>query len=149
MVVGIAVDHAGFPLKHPVKEMLEHWGYQIRDFGANNRIENDDYPDYVVPMGIALIGKKIERGIAVCGSGVGACITANKIKGVRAALVTDIYSAHQGVEDDCMNIICIGARVVGDALALELIHAFLSASFRHEERYIRRLSKIQSLEEQP
>jgi ribose 5-phosphate isomerase B len=111
-------------------------------------VEGDDYPDFVVPMAQALVRGEIDRGLAICGSGVGACIAANKVPGVRAALITDVFSAHQGVEDDDMNVMCLGGRVTGYELALDLIQAFLAASFKGDERFQRRLRKVLKLEKQ-
>lgn len=146
MRIGIAADHGGFELKIKLVTAIKEAGYEVKDFGAYEFDEGDDYPDLVVPMARAVAGGEVIRGVAVCGSGVGACVAANKISGVRAALITDPFSAHQGVEDDDMNIICLGGRVTGYALALDLIRIFLNASFRKEERFIRRLEKVAVLE---
>ena len=142
MRVGIAADHGGFFLKESLSEELKAWGYDIVDFGA----PGDDYPDFVVPMAKAISRSEIERGLAICGSGVGACIAVNKIPGVRAALITDAFSAHQGVEDDDMNVMCLGGRVTGYELALDLIRTFLNARFREADRFKRRLLKVAKLE---
>ncbi|MFH1756866.1 MAG: RpiB/LacA/LacB family sugar-phosphate isomerase, partial [Pseudomonadota bacterium] len=120
--------------------------YEVVDFGALKLNPADDYPDFVIPMAKAVAGGEVDRGIAICGSGVGACVAANKITGVRAALVLDVFSAHQGVEDDDMNVICLGGRVTGFALAWDLIQAFLTARFIGTERHRRRLNKIAALE---
>ena len=117
------------------------------DFGASSLTPEDDYPDYVVPLARSVACGEVERGVAICGSGVGACVAANKVKGVRAALVHDIFSAHQGVEDDDMNVICFGARVLGYALAWDLTEAFLAARFNKAERHQRRLEKVAALED--
>lgn len=146
MRVGIAADHAGFHLKESVVEKLGEAGYDLVDMGAFSYDPADDYPDLVRPLADAVARGECARGIALCGSGVGACVTANKVSGVRAALVTDVYSAHQGVEHDDMNVICIGARVTGEALVMDLLRAFLGARFRLEERFVRRLEKIRRLE---
>jgi len=146
MRIGIAADHGGFCLKQELVKILEAAGHQVRDFGAHDAVEDDDYPDFVVPMALAVAEKEVARGIAVCGSGVGACIAANKIRGVRAALITESFSAHQGVEDDDMNVICLGGRVVGRSLAVELIGIFLAATYKHTERFDRRLKKVAALE---
>ena len=146
MRFGIAADHGGFYLKQELVKILEAAGHQVRDFGAHAPVEDDDYPDFVVPMARAVAEKEVARGIAVCGSGVGACIAANKIRGVRAALITESFSAHQGVEDDDMNVICLGGRVVGRSLAVELIGIFLAATYKHTERFDRRLKKVAALE---
>jgi ribose 5-phosphate isomerase B len=148
MHVGIAADHGGFELKARLAGILEAAGHQVEDFGAHELVTGDDYPDVVVPLARAVAGGQVERGIAICGSGVGACIAANKVKGVRAALVTDGFSAHQGVEDDDMNVICLGARVIGDSLAEELVRTFLGASFKGKERFQRRLNKVRALEKE-
>jgi ribose 5-phosphate isomerase B len=126
--------------------LLSEVGHEIEDFGAGSMDPDDDYPDYVVPLARALASSQVERGIAVCGSGVGACIAANKVAGVRAALITDIFSARQGVEDDDMNLVCLGGRVIGAALAWELVKMFLGATFIGGERHKRRLDKVVELE---
>ncbi len=146
--VGIAADHGGFSLKEEVRAALESAGHAVVDFGAFAIRNDDDYPDFVIPLAHAVAAGQVERGIAICGSGVGAAIAANKVPGVRAALIHDIFSAHQGVEDDNMNIICLGGRVVALAMALELIHAFLAAKFSGAERHKRRLAKVAALERQ-
>ncbi len=145
--VGIAADHGGFSLKEEVRTALESAGHTIVDYGAFEMQDDDDYPDFVIPLAQAVATGQVERGIAVCGSGVGAAIAANKIPGVRAALVHETFSAHQGVEDDNMNVICLGGRVIALAMALELIHAFLRAKFTGAERHKRRLAKVAALEE--
>ena len=146
--VGIAADHGGFSLKEEVRTALESAGHTIVDYGAFEMQADDDYPDFVIPLARAVATGQVERGIAVCGSGVGAAIAANKIPGVRAALVHETFSAHQGVEDDNMNVICLGGRVIALAMALELIHAFLRAKFSGAERHKRRLAKVAALEEE-
>ena len=146
MRIGIAADHAGFALKEELAEALSKSGHEIVDFGPSSLNPEDDYPDYVVPLARSVANGEVERGIAICGSGVGACVTANKVKGVRAALVHDVFSAHQGVEDDDMNVICFGARVLGQALAWDLTEAFLAARFNNAERHQRRLKKVTALE---
>ena len=146
MRVGIAADHGGFALKAPVAEALRAAGYEVVDFGAHKLDPADDYPDFIAPMARAVAGGAVDRGVALCGSGVGACVAANKVAGVRAALILDIFSAHQGVEDDDMNVICLGGRVAGFALAWDLIQAFLTARFTGGERHQRRLDKISALE---
>jgi len=147
MLVGIAADHGAFSLKNNMKTYLERLGYEIKDFGAHQYDPADDYPDFVIPLSKAVASGEVERGIALCGSGVGACFTANKIKNVRAALITETYSAHQGVEHDDLNVICVGGRVVGESLAQEIIKAFLSATYSGEERHERRLNKVKKIEE--
>ncbi len=144
--IGVAADHAGFDLKEYLKKMLIESGYEVVDFG-NNRIQpGDDYPDYVIPLARGIADGSVQRGIAVCGSGVGACIASNKIAGVRACLIHENFSAHQGVEDDSMNMICLGGRVTDQSLALELTVVFLQAKFSGEVRHMRRLEKITALE---
>jgi ribose 5-phosphate isomerase B len=146
MLIGIAADHGGFELKAKLTAVLTFAGYLIKDFGANELVEDDDFPDFVVPLARAVSRGEITRGVAVCGSGVGACIAANKVPGVRAALITESFSAHQGVEDDDMNVMCLGGRVTGSAMAWELVEIFLNASFKPEERFKRRLEKVSALE---
>ncbi len=146
MRLGIAADHGGFELKNRLVSDLKAMGYEVVDFGAYELNPDDDYPDLVVPMAHAVSRGEIQRGLAICGSGVGACIAANKVPGVRAALITDVFSAHQGVEDDDMNLLCLGGRVVGYELAKDLIHAFLNANFKGNERFRRRLQKVAKLE---
>src|SRR5487761_2473611 len=146
MKVGIAADHGGYELKMILLSFLENAGYEMMDFGAFDLEVKDDYPDYVIPLSKAVADGKVQRGIAICGSGVGASIAANKVNGVRAALIHDHFSAHQGVEDDNMNLICLGGRVTGFMAAEELILSFLDAKFTGEERHKRRLQKVQSLE---
>ena len=147
MKIGIAADHAGFEQKQLLFKQLVDQGYDVRDYGALTYDPADDYPDIIVPLARAIANGEVARGIAVCGSGVGVSIAANKIPGVRAALITDIYSAHQGVEHDDMNLICIGGRVIGPMLIWELIAAFLNATYNGEERFERRLQKVIALEE--
>jgi ribose 5-phosphate isomerase B len=120
-------------------------GHEVVDFGAKSLSPDDDYPDYVIPLGRAVAAGQVERGVAICGSGVGASVCANKIPGIRAALIHDHYSARQGVEDDHMNVICMGGRTVGPAVAWDLVQTFLAAEFSHAERHLRRLSKVTSL----
>lgn len=147
MKIGIAADHGGFTLKEEVKSWLISIGHEIKDFGANTLDASDDYPDFVIPLSNGVAAGDIKYGIAICGSGVGASIAANKIPGVRASLIHDSFSAHQGVEDDDMNLICLGGRVIGIKIAEELITAFLNARFIGAERHRRRLSKIKALED--
>ncbi len=146
MRVGIAGDHGGFELKKVLTRLLREAGHEVTDFGPSTLDDTDDYPDFVIPMAAAVAARSMERGIAVCGSGVGACIAANKVRGARAALVHEIFSAHQGVEDDDMNVLCMGGRVVGHALAWDLVKSFLSAEFIGAERFTRRLAKIGKIE---
>ena len=142
MKVGIAADHGGFELKNNIHLFLKGHGFDVTDFGAFELNNQDDYPDFVVPLAETVAQNKVARGIAVCGSGVGAAIVANKVAGIRAALINDHFSAHQGVEDDDMNFICLGGRVTGYAAAQELVTAFLNAKFSGAERHIRRLEKV-------
>ena len=146
MKLGIAADHAGFEQKQQLFKQLSEAGYQITDYGAFTYDPEDDYPDVIVPLARAIADGKIDRGIAVCGSGVGVSVAANKINGVRAALITESYSAHQGVEHDDMNLICIGGRVIGPMLIWELIQSFLKANYKGEDRFQRRLDKVIALE---
>lgn len=146
MRLGIASDHGGFELKGLIIPELKAAGHEVVDFGSHEFVRGDDYPDFVIPMAQAVAAGEVDRGIAVCGSGVGACVAANKVVGVRAALVTDVFSAHQGVEDDDMNVLCLGGWIVGRKLAVELVQTFLNANFKKEERFARRLQKIARLE---
>jgi ribose 5-phosphate isomerase B len=146
MRVGIATDHGGFTLKEDLLARLRSAGHEVVDFGALAVNPGDDFPDFVTPLARAVADGSVERGIAVCGSGVGAAVCANKVRGVRAALIGDHFSARQGVEDDHMNIICMGGRVVGPFLAWDIVEAFLAAKYGQAERYLRRLDKIAALE---
>jgi ribose 5-phosphate isomerase B len=146
MRIGIAADHGGFGLKEDLRQRLAAAGHEMVDFGANRLLPGDDYPDYVTPLARAVASATVERGIAVCGSGVGASVCANKVPGVRAALINDHFSARQGVEDDHMNIICLGGRVMGTMVAWDLVETFLVAEFSKAERHLRRLSKVAALE---
>src|SRR5450759_5042048 len=145
MIVAVAFDHGGFSLKETVLETIRNAGHEPLDLGAFI-LEIDDYPDFAEKLGRALQEGKAERGIIVCGSGVGACVAANKMQGIYAAICHDTYSAHQGVEHDNMNVLCLGGRIIGSALAKELILAFLSAKFQEDIRFRRRFQKIQRLE---
>jgi ribose 5-phosphate isomerase B len=146
MRVGIACDHGAFALKEDLASRLRAAGHEVTDFGAYSLDPNDDFPDFVIPLSRAVAAGPVERGVAVCGSGVGAAVCANKVPGVRAGLVSDHFSAGQGVRDDHMNIICMGGRTVGPFLAWDLVEAFLAAEFGQAERYLRRLRKIAALE---
>lgn len=146
MRVGIAADHGGFELKTTLIGRLRAAGHDVIDYGANSLIETDDYPDYVTPLSQAVATADVARGIAICGSGVGASVCANKIPGVRAALVTDHFSARQGVEDDHLNILCMGGRTIGLEVAWDLVQTFLAAQYSQAERHLRRLGKVASLE---
>lgn len=146
MKIAIAADHGGFPLKQELIELIEEYGHEAIDLGAHQYDKDDDYPDFARYLGQAIQHGQAERGILMCGSGVGASVAANKMKGVRAAVCHDHYSAHQGVEHDDMNVICLGARIVGDELAKDLVRAFLGATFSGEERHCRRLDKVKGIE---
>ncbi len=148
MRVGLAADHGGFELKQQMLEELQGAGHEILDYGAEEYDPQDDYPDFVVPLARAVARGEAERGVAICGSGVGASVAANKIRGVRAALITDAYSAHQGVEDDDMNIMCLGGRVTCYALAWDLIQTFLRSRFKGAPRFKRRLDNVAALEQE-
>jgi ribose 5-phosphate isomerase B len=146
MRVGLAADHGGYELKNLLITRLLQAGHEVVDFGADKLDNADDYPDFVIPLGQAVAGGTLDRGIAVCGSGVGASVCANKITGVRAALIQDHFSARQGVEDDHVNILCLGGRTMGPAVAWDLVETFLAAQFSDAERHLRRLSKVATLE---
>jgi ribose 5-phosphate isomerase B len=148
MRIGIATDHGGFDLKEELVKKLQEARHEVVDFGAHRLSEGDDYPDYVVPLAHAVAAQEVDRGVAICGSGVGASVCANKIPGIRAALIHDHFSAKQGVEDDHMNILCMGGRTVGPAVAWDLVQTFLQAEFSQAPRHLRRLSKVASLETQ-
>ena len=145
MRIAVATDHAGFPLKAPIIDELRRLGHDVLDLGTNST-EPVDYPDYSEAAGEAVRSGRAERAVLICGSGVGASVAANKMEGVRAAVCHDTYSAHQGVEHDDMNVLTLGARVIGPALALELVDAFLRAQFSGEERHVRRLNKVRAIE---
>jgi len=142
----MAADHGGFELKEYLAGKLREARYEVVDFGDSQPKPDDDYPDYVVPLARAVASGQVDRGVAICGSGVGACIAANKVPGVRACLIHECFSARQGVEDDHMNTICLGGRVVGNALAWELVEVFLQARFSVAARHRRRLAKVARLE---
>jgi ribose 5-phosphate isomerase B len=146
MRIGIATDHAGFALERELTRRLRAAGHDVVEFGAHALDPADDYPDFMIPLARAVAAGDVTRGIGVCGSGVGASVCANKIHGVRAALVHDHFSAHQGVEDDDMNILCVGGRTIGPDLAWELVQTFLAASFSGAARHRRRLAKVAALE---
>lgn len=147
MIIAIGADHAGYDLKQKVADYLRASGHGVIDLGADNSTTPDDYPDYSEAVGLALLEKRCERGIVICGSGVGASVAANKLPGIRAAMCHDTYSAHQGVEHDDMNVLVLGARVIGTELARELVRAFIGAEFSGEERHKRRLAKVKLLED--
>ncbi len=146
MRVGIATDHGGYGLKEELLARLRAAGHEVVDFGAYKLTPDDDYPDFVVPLAQAVSAGQIERGIAVCGSGVGAAVCANKIVGGRASLIHDHFSARQGVEDDHMNILCMGGRTVGPEVAWDLAQTFLTAEYSQAERHLRRLGKVAALQ---
>ena len=148
MKIAIAADHAGFPLKEEVRDYVASLGHEVQDLGAYNT-QPSDYPDFAVLVGKALMAGTVERGILICGSGVGVCIAANKMPGVRAGMCHDTYSAHQGVEHDEMNVLVLGARIIGTALAFECVDSYLKARFiATEERFVRRLNKVYAIEKQ-
>ena len=146
MRIAIGSDHGGYPLNERVIQELEQQGHELIDFGTHDGSVPDDYPDYAKQVGEAVQNSAVEIGILVCGSGVGAAVAANKLRGIRAALCGDTYSARQSREHDDCNVLCLGARVVGVELALEIVRAFVAARFSGEERHRRRLAKIQKLE---
>ncbi len=146
MKIAIAADHGGFSLKADLVEVLQQAGHDVVDLGAHDYIAGDDYPDYALLVGKAVQAGQAERGIVLCGSGVGACIAANKLKGIRAGVCHDTYSAHQGVEHDDMNVLCLGARVIGVEPAKEIVTAFVNARLNMGERYQRRLKKVLAIE---
>ncbi|MGB3647363.1 MAG: ribose 5-phosphate isomerase B [Desulfobulbales bacterium] len=145
MIIALGADHGGVPLKKYIVDAIESSGNRVLDLGTFDETPVD-YPDYAKSVAEALVGEQAQRGVLLCGSGVGACVAANKIAGIRACLCHDTYSAHQGVEHDDMNILCLGARVIGPALAVELVESFLRARFSGEARHRRRLGKIAALE---
>lgn len=147
MKLAIGADHAGFALKEEVRGYLEKLGHEVIDLGAYNGDMPDDYPDFAEAVGRALIAGRAERGILICGSGVGVNVAANKMPGIRACMCHDTYSAHQGVEHDNMNVLVMGARIIGPALAFDLVASFLNATFqKQEERFVRRLNKVLAIE---
>jgi ribose 5-phosphate isomerase B len=145
MKIVVGFDHAGYLLKPVVLETVRKAGHQVLDVGTDST-DPVDYPDIVLKVGEAILQKKAERGILVCGSGVGACITANKIAGIYAGVCHDVYSAHQAVEHDDMNVLCLGSRIIGTELAREIILSFLGARFSKDERHLRRVGKIHAIE---
>ena len=146
MRVAVGMDHGGYPLKEFILEELRKEGHDVVDVGAFNLDPTDDYPDFSRAVGEAILSGVAERGVLVCGSGVGAAVAANKMKGIRASVCHDHYSAHQGVEHDNMNVLCLGARIIGSEMAADLIRAFLAAQFSGEPRHERRLKKIEEME---
>jgi ribose 5-phosphate isomerase B len=148
MRIGIAADHGGFELKEKISVRLREAGHEVIDFGAHELNPEDDYPDFGIPLGQAVAFGKVERGLAVCGSGVGVSVCLNKIRGVRACLIEDHFSARQGVEDDDLNVLCLGGRIEGPALAWDLVQTFLASKFSQAPRHLRRLRKVAALEQQ-
>ncbi|MEL7591370.1 MAG: ribose 5-phosphate isomerase B [Anaerolineaceae bacterium] len=146
MRIAISADHAGFLIKDDVINLVQALGHDVIDLGTYNQ-EPVDYPDFAFKLGKMIVEKKAERGVLICGSGVGACIAVNKIKGVYGCVCHDTYSAHQGVEHDNMNVLCIGSRILGIELVKEIVKAFLTAEFQTEERFVRRFEKVRSIEE--
>ena len=147
-VIALGADHGGFPLKESMAPWLEGLGYRVLDLGAHSLDPTDDYPDFAEAVAQAVVSGKAERGIIICGSGVGACVAANKVPGIRASVCHDLYSARQGVEHDELNVLSLGARVVGLDLAKQLAAEFLNARFTGEERHVRRLAKVNAIEQQ-
>jgi len=146
MRIAVGSDHAGFQLKHDLIPTIAELGHEVVDVGAFQENPGDDYPDFSVAVGRAILDKRADRGVLICGSGVGASVAANKLHGIRAGLCHDGYSAHQGVEHDNMNILVLGSRIIGVELAKDLVREFLHATFTGEERHVRRLAKIAALE---
>ncbi len=146
MRVAVGMDHGGYPLKQTILEEIRKEGHEPVDVGAFSLDPGDDYPDFARAVGEAIISGRAERGVLVCGSGVGASVAACKMKGIRASVCHDHYSAHQGVEHDNMNVLCLGARIIGPELAIDLIKAFLAATFSGEARHVRRLHKVEAME---
>ena len=146
MRISVAADHNGYELKNEISETLKRDGHDVIDMGPHYLDPSDDYPDYAKPLAESVSSGETEKGIMVCGSGVGASVAANKVKGVRAAVCHDIYSAHQGVEHDDMNVLCLGSRIVGTEVVRELVSAFISAEYTNEERHARRLTKVIEME---
>ncbi len=145
--IGIASDHGGYELRQYLIAMLHGAGHEVVEFGNSQFQKDDDYPDFVIPLARAVAHGDVQRGVAICGSGVGAAVAANKVVGARACLIHDSFSAHQGVEDDNLNTLCLGGRVIGHSLAWEIVQIFLAARFSGAERHSRRLSKVLELEQ--
>ncbi len=148
MKVAIAADHGGYELKQRLAASLRGWGHDVLDLGAASFEGADDYPDFARAVGRAVVEGRVERGVLICGSGAGAAVAANKIRGIRAALAHDCYTAHQMVEHDDANVCCLGARVIGPELAEELVRTFLGATFSSAERHVRRLAKVAEIEKE-
>ena len=146
MKIAVGSDHAGVPLNETVIAELQRLGHEVVDCGTHDASKPDDYPDYAEAVGRAVLDGRADRAVLICGSGVGASVAANKLPGIRAGLCHDSYSAHQGVEHDNMNVLCMGSRVIGPELALDLVRIFLGAHFTGEARHVRRLAKIAAME---
>ena len=146
MKIAIACDHGGFPLKAQMIDVIQSMGHEVTDLGAHELDPTDDYPDFARYIGQAIQHGQVDKGVLLCGSGVGACIAANKQTGIRASVCHDVYSAHQGVEHDAMNVLCLGSRIIGPQLAEDLVRAFVAAEFSPEPRFQRRLDKVNALE---
>ena len=149
MKLGIAADHGEFELKEEILRLLSADGHEVVDFGNKVYDKNDDYPDFAIPLARAVAGGVVERGVLLCGSGIGASVAANKIEGVRAAVCHDDFSARQGVEDDNMNILCLGGRTTGVAIAWDCVKSFVSATFSQADRHVRRLAKVDAIRNTP
>ena len=147
MRIAVGADHAGYNLKQVIAELGRELGHEVLDLGTDNANTPVDYPDFAESVGLAVLERRADRGLVICGSGVGASVAVNKLPGIRGALCHDTYSAHQGVEHDDMNVLVLGARIIGVELARELVRAFLRAQFSHEERHERRLAKVKAIEE--
>jgi ribose 5-phosphate isomerase B len=148
VIIAVAFDHRGVHLRDEVMQTLLAGGHEIVDLGTDTDAVRIDYPDKALEIGTAIVNGDAERGVLVCGSGVGAAVAACKVRGIRACVCHDAYSAHQGVEHDDMNVLCLGSGIVGPSLAAELVEAFLGAEFNHGERYVQRLKKIEAMERQ-
>lgn len=146
MKIAIAADHGGYPLKNPLIQLMRGLGHEVLDLGAHELNAKDDYPDFARYVGQAIQHDQADRGVLLCGSGVGASVAANKQHGIRAAVCHDTYSAGQGVEHDDMNVLCLGSRIIGESLAVELVKAFVNANFSNEQRHVRRLEKVNAIE---
>lgn len=147
MRIAIGADHAGYPAKAPIKELLAAQGHEIIDLGAHTYDALDDYPDFAKAVAEHVAANNADRGVMLCGSGVGASVASNKVRGIRASVCHDTYSAHQGVEHDDMNVLCMGVRIIGEELAKEIVSAFASAEFTGEERHVRRMQKVLDMED--
>lgn len=146
MAIALGCDHGGFPLKARIREVIQSVGETVIDCGTDSGDCAVDYPDYAKKVGETILSGQADRGILICGSGVGICVAANKIVGIRAGVCHDIYSAHQGVEHDAMNVLCLGARIIGEEVAVELVRAFLAAKFSQVDRHVQRLNKVLDIE---